>query len=184
VPSMQRLALRRPTSRRAARATAAAAITVSAALALTGCGQGFDAGTTLQRPSGNGANTNAGPLQIRDVTIVKGSVANTGTVLLTVVNRGLEDDALVGVRLVDPTGRTQIGGTGAVGGKLPVPAQASTRIGFNSEEHVDIVGLDVAPTQYVALELQFEKAGNVPLDVMAVLPQGIYEGLGPIATTF
>ena len=44
--------------------------------------------------------------------------------------------------------------------------------------------LDVAPTQYVALELQFEKAGNVPLDVMAVLPQGIYEGLGPIATTF
>jgi hypothetical protein len=172
--------LRSP-SRRPARATAAAALTLSLALALTGCASGFDAATTTQRASGNGANANLGDLQIRDITIVTAE-GGAGTIIGTIVNRGFEDDALVGVDLIDPAGRVTIGGTAAVGGALPLVAQTSTRIGYNAEDHADVTGLTVSPTQYVRTRLRFKVAGTVEMLVMAVEPIGIYEGITPLTT--
>jgi len=166
----------------ARKSTAAVVLAVAVSAGLTGCASGFQAFTTTQRPSGNGANANLGQLQIRDVTIVQGAEGSrTGTMLLTVVNRGTEDDALTAVNLLDPTGTTLVTGTDAVAGTLPLPAQSSTRVGYNSETHVDITGLEASPSQYVQVQLVFRDAGRITLNVMAVLPQGIYEGIAPLS---
>jgi hypothetical protein len=160
---------------------AASALTLALVSTLSGCASGFNAGTTLQQASGNGANANLGDLQIRDITIVKVDGTTSATLIGTIVNRGGEDDALTSVILVEPTGAAAIGGTAAVGGALPLPTLSATPIGYNATDHVDISGLTAAPTQYVTVELRFLRAGTVRMDVMAVPPTGIYEGIAPLA---
>lgn len=168
-------------TRRTRHVVVAAALTLALVSTLSGCASGFNAGTSLQQASGNGANANLGDLQIRDITIVKVDDATTATLIGTIVNRGGEDDALTGVTLLEPTGEVAIGGTAAVGGALPLPTLSATRIGYDNEHHVDISVFTAAPTQYVTVELQFQRAGTVRMDVMAVPATGIYEGIAPLA---
>lgn len=170
-------------TRRTRHLVAASVLSVAMVTSLTACSSGFYAATGLQGASGNGANTNLGDLQIRDITIVKVDGSPQGTIIGTIVNRGSEADALTGVRLVGTPGTATIGGTAAVGGALPLPQSSSTRIGYNAEDHVDITGLEATPTQYVQVELQFQRAGTVRMDVMAVPPTGIYEGIAPLGTS-
>lgn len=169
-----------PATRRTRRVVAASALTLALVTSLTGCGSGFYAATGLQGASGNGANANLGDLQIRDITIVKVDGSPQGTLIGTIVNRGSVDDALTGVTIVEPAATATIGGAAAVGGALPLTTLSYTRIGYNAEDHVDISGLDAAPTQYVKVELQFKVAGTIQMDVMAVPPTGIYEGIAPL----
>ncbi len=172
-------------ARRTSVRVAAAALAVVCLPALAGCAIGSSAATGLQLASGNGANADAGALRVRDLTIVQGKDGTpTGTFIGTVVNTGGTPDALVGVRIVDPpAGQVLITGTQASGGRLPFPAASSTRIGYNSDDHIDVAGLAVGPTQFVTVELQFESAGRVQLQVMAVPPTGIYEGIGPLSAS-
>jgi hypothetical protein len=172
-----------PATRRTRLVVAASALTLALAPTLAGCASGFNAATGIQGASGNGANANLGDLQIRDITIVKVDGSPQGTLIGTVVNRGSEDDALTAVKIVEPAGTATIGGTAAVGGALPLTTLSSTRIGYNTEDHVDIAGLEASPTQYVTVELQFQRAGTVQMDVMAVPPTGIYEGIAPLGAS-
>ncbi|MGD9954625.1 MAG: hypothetical protein AB7O74_02485 [Candidatus Nanopelagicales bacterium] len=172
-----------PSLRRPRTAVAVAAIALALATSLTGCSSGFYAATGLQGASGNGANADLGDLQIRDITIVKADGSPQGTMIGTIVNRGSADDALTSVRIIGTPGTPTIGGTAAVGGALPLPQSSSTRIGYNAEDHVDIAALEATPTQYVQVELQFQRAGTVRMDVMAVPPTGIYEGIAPLGTS-
>jgi copper(I)-binding protein len=167
------------TARRTVVRVAAAALAVALAPALTGCATGFDAGTQTQRASGNGANVDLAPLQIRDVTIVQGAPGSTsGTVLMTIVNTSTQAETLTGVTvLAPPAGRVVIAGAQATGGALPLPPLSSTRVGYNSDDHVDLFGFDIAPARYAQVQLQFAKAGQVTLPVMAVAPAGIYAGI-------
>ena len=169
-----------PATRRTRHVVAASALALALVSSLTGCASGFSAATGIQGASGNGANANLGDLQIRDITIVKVDGSPQGTLIGTIVNRGTEDDALTGVTLVEPTGTATIGGTAAVGGALPLKTITYTRIGYNAEDHVDITGLEASPTQYVTVELSFQRAGTIRMDVMAVPPTGIYEGIAPL----
>jgi hypothetical protein len=169
-----------PATRRTRHVVAASALTLALVSTLSGCASGFNAGTSLQKASGNGANTNLGDLQIRDITIVKVDGSTNATLIGTIVNRGNEDDALTGVTLVEPTGKTAISGSAAVAGALPLSALSATRIGYSADDHVDVSALTAAPTQYVTVELQFTRAGTVQMDVMAVPPTGIYEGIAPL----
>ena len=170
-----------PAHRRTRHVVAASALTLALVSTLSGCASGFTAGTSLQKASGNGANANVGDLQIRDLTIVKADGDTSATFIGTIVNRGGEDDALTAVTLVEPAGTTTIAGSAAVGGALPLSTLSATRIGYSADDHVDIAGLTAAPTQYVTVELQFQRAGTVRMDVMAVPPTGIYEGIAPLA---
>lgn len=170
-----------PAHRRTRHVVAASALTLALVSTLSGCASGFSAGTSLQKASGNGANANLGDLQIRDITIVKVDGSTDATLIGTIVNRGSEDDALTAVTLLDPAGTATIGGSAAVAGALPLTTLSATRVGYASEDHVDISGLTAAPTQYVTVELQFKRAGTVQMDVMAVPPTGIYEGIAPLS---
>ena len=172
-----------PATRRTRHVIAASVLTLALASTLTGCASGFNAATGIQVASGNGANANLGSLQIRDLTIVKVDGSPQGTLIGTIVNRGTEDDALTAVTIVEPAATATIGGTTAVGGALPLTSISATRIGYVADAHVDISGLEAAPTQYVTVELQFQKAGTIEMDVMAVPPTGIYEGIAPLGTS-
>lgn len=171
------------TTRHVFRRTAAAiAIAALAVVPLSACGIGFQAGTTSQRPSGNGANADIGPIQLRGITLVDGPEGSrTGTVVMTLVNSGSEPDALTGVRMVQPPdGTATIVGQGTVGGSLPLPRVSRTLVGYNSDIHVDISDLGLAPTQFTEIEFTFQRAGRVTVPVMSVLPVGIYAGITPL----
>jgi hypothetical protein len=171
-------------ARRTSVRAATAALAVVLLPALTGCAIGSSAATGAQLASGNGANATAGDLLIRDITIVLGKTdATRATLIGTVVNTGTSDEALTTVSLIDPKGTTTITGAQAMGGTLPLPPTSSTRVGYNSDDHVDITGLTVDPRRFVTVELAFKNAGRVRMSVMAVPPTGIYEGIGSLSAS-
>jgi hypothetical protein len=164
------------------RTAAAVAVAALAVVPLSACGIGFEAATTTQRPSGNGANADLGAIQMRGVTLVDGpDGSRTGTVLMTLVNSGNEPDALTGVRMVQPPdGRAEILGAGVLGGSVPLPRVSRTSVGYDSDIHVDVSDLGLSPTQFTEIEFTFLKAGRIVLPVMSVLPTGIYAGITPL----
>ena len=171
------------TARPAAFRIAVAAAALALVPALAACGEGVNAGTSLQGPSGNGANVNVGPLQLRAITVVQAKTGTAATIIGTIVNTG-DADTLLGATITSPTGATvTLAGTAVQGGQLPLPAQSSTRVGFNSEEHLDVTGLTIAPTFFATVEFSFKTAGRVSTPVMVVPPTGIYEGLAPLTTS-
>ena len=177
------------TARRTVLRTAAAAALLIAAPLLSGCAIGIHADTLMQGPSGNGSNTDLGPLKLRAITIVTGPEGGTtATIIGTIVNTGTTPDALESVTITSPAGATvTLRGSALSGTELPLPALSSTRIGFNAEDHADITGLTIAPSAYATVSFTFKVAGIVtngrdgrPFQVMAVMPNGIFDGLGPL----
>jgi hypothetical protein len=53
------------------------------------------------------------------------------------------------------------------------------QIGGGGAVTVDITGLTIPATAFATVTFTFQKAGAVPVAVMAVPPVGIYAGLGP-----
>ena len=99
------------------------------------------------------------------------------------VNQSLsQDDVLTGVTVVSPAGATAtIVGPGAAT-TVPLPSGRPTsavRIGYNADVKVDITGLTIPQSAFAQVVFTFEKAGAVPVSVMAVPPVGFYAGLGP-----
>lgn len=172
----------RSTSRTPARRTAALVGALALVPALAACASGVDAGTTVQGPSGNGANANLGPIQLRDMTLVSGSVdPQAATTIGTIVNTGTDPDALLGATITSPTGATvRLAGTGISGSTLPLPPQSAVRIGFNSDDHLDVSGLSITPSFFAQVQFSFQKAGTITMPVMVVPPTGIYQGISPL----
>ena len=171
------------TARPAAFRVAVAAAALALVPALAACGSGVTAGTSLQGPSGNGANAVVGPIQLRAITVVAAKSGTAATIIGTVVNTG-DADTLLGATITSPSGATiTLAGTAVQGGQLPLPTQSATRVGFNSEEHLDVTGLTIAPTFFATVEFSFKTAGRVSMPVMVVPPTGIYDGLGPLTTS-
>jgi len=169
----------------------AAVLALAAVPLLSSCAIGKDAGTTQQMPSGNGANADSqsGDIAVRGITIVTSAVPSStkATIIGTLVNQSLtQDDVLTGVTVVSPAGVTAtINGTAVVGTTITLPANRPTsavRIGFNADYHVDISNLQIDPTAFAQVVFTFQKAGAVPVSVMAVPPVGIYAGLGPFTS--
>ena len=153
---------------------------------LSACSIGVNAGTTTQAPSGNGAtaNSSSGDIALRGITIVTGLGASSrATIIGTIVNQSLsQDDVLTGVSVTSPSGATVTVSGPDAATTIPLPSGRPTsavRIGFNSDVKVDITGLKVDPSAFATVTFTFEKAGAVPVSVMAVPPVGIYAGLGP-----
>ena len=73
------------TARPAAFRIAVAAAALALVPALAACGSGVTAGTSLQGPSGNGANVNVGPVQLRAITVVQAKTGTAATIIGTIV---------------------------------------------------------------------------------------------------
>ena len=150
---------------------------LAGALALTGCGIGFDAGTSQQKASGNGLTTNVDTLQLRGLTIVADTKNPTSGVLIgTIVNTADADNALVGVAAA----RTVV----AVGQvNVVLPAKAATQLNSAPETTIALNG-QLTPGTYQNIQLMFADGKSIPASLMVVPNDGIYADVAfPAATT-
>jgi hypothetical protein len=168
---------RTSTLRRVVAVSLAAALTAG----LTGCGAGPDAGTSTQQASGSGTNVTYNGIDLRQILLVAGPDGTSSAVMIgTIVNTGA-DDVLQAVTILNPPGSTPtIAGTSTVNGTIPLPSRSSTRVGFNSEDHVDFRNISVPATSYVDMEMRFSNAGVIPVHVMVVPAVGSFIGVVPL----
>lgn len=162
-------------------AAALVALLLVGSPALAGCFNGPRATTTVQATmnTGNGVEATQGAIQIENATIVVGPEgANSGTLIMRVVNAGAEPDALtyvtingVPAQINDP----------AVPGETRVdigPGQ-SVPFGYEAARWINTYDLQVEPSSWVPVELGFEKAGLITFNALTVPPVGYYEGIAP-----
>lgn len=155
----------------AARILAATALT----LVVTGCGAGFDAGTTVQKTVSAGAYGAAESIAAQNVVLVRGE-GETASLIATFVNSAPTDDVLTAVIVNDPRPSAI---TSTTGGAIPIPARSTTKVGFDGGERVLLEGFNPPASAFVPVLLSFEVAGDIPLDVLIVPPTGSFAGLGP-----
>lgn len=117
---------------------------------LTGCFNGIDASTNVQATTapGTGVQATIGTLSIDNATLVTGE-GPTGTLLMRIANFGPIGDRLV---------QAQINGQPAeiVGTTVEIPANDSIPFGWESVHYVNTIALNVGPSTYVPVTLQFE----------------------------
>ena len=167
----------------------AAVLALALVPVLSACSIRVNAGTTTQQPSGNGAfaNSSSGLIALRGITLVTGLGASTkASVIGTIVNQSLtEDDVLTGVTVTDPTGATATVAGPDSATTVPLPSGRPTsavRLGGGGEVNVDVTGLSLPASAFATVTFTFQKAGDVPVQVMTVPPVGIYAGLGPMGS--
>jgi len=152
---------------------AAASLIIITAISLSGCAVGFDAATSQQKPSGNGANKTSEALEIRDATLVADPAQPGKAVLIvTVYNKGENADALVGLQ-------GESGFTGTSSGDLTIPAHQVLRVGFNSPNEIVVAGTakSLAPGQFVNVTFAFQNTYAVTMSLYVAENNGIYQGI-------
>ena len=156
---------------------ATAALLATSVLALTGCFNGQKATTTTQAAmnTGNGVQTQQGPIRIENATlVVSNDDSNAATLLVRLVNEGPTPDALVYATV--NAGQAEII-TPAAAGEDATTLQpgASASYGWESELRIDVGDLDVPLSTYVPVELGFAEAGLAKMWVLTVPQTGYYE---------
>lgn len=143
------------------------ALALAGTLTLSGCGIGFNAGTSQQKASGNGLTTNVDSIQLRGMTIVADTQnPNSGVLIGTIVNTADTDNALVGVaaaRTVVAVGETNVA----------LMSKSATTLNSTPETTVAFNGL-LTPGTYVNLQLMFADGTNIPASLMVVPNEDFY----------
>ena len=173
VSQTQTRAVTRPTARRFQKIGLIAAGAALLTPALTGCYNGMQASTNVQATTaaGNGMQGNVGTIAVDNVTLVTGP-ATTGTLLMRASNQGAEPDFLVGALINGQPAEI-------VGGRVEIAPGSSVSFGWDSVHYVNTIALNVPPSSYVPVVMQFENSGVIELDVLTVSPTGVYEGIAP-----
>lgn len=143
------------------------AMALAGSLVLSGCGIGFDAGTSQQKASGNGLTTNLETIQLRNLTVVADTKnPSSGVLIGTIVNTSDSDNALVGVaaaRTVVAVGETNVA----------LLSNSATTLNSSPETTVALNG-QLTPGAYVNLQLLFADGTNVPASLMVVPNEDSY----------
>jgi hypothetical protein len=158
------------------RALVAAAACLVAVLPAAGCYQGFEGTVSTQGPSGNGTDFEVGDLKVQDATLVADPQdPSQASLIMTIINEGEVDDALVGAQVGTSTAATE--------GPIEVASSTAVPVGLPEPgtPTVAFVDLPAKPGDFAPVTLQFRSAGSnpEPIDVKVVLAEGYYEGYGP-----
>lgn len=153
-----------------------AAALAAAALFLTGCFNGQGAMTTVQSDdlTGNGVQAQVGNIRAENLVLVLGPEGSSSATLATrIVNADPDADRLLGV---------QIDGLPAyvTGDIVELQPGASVGFGFEADLWINSYDFAPAPSTYVPVALQFERAGIARVDVLVVPPAGDYVGIEPV----
>ena len=165
-------------STRRTRLTAAAVVAgIALVPMLSGCWSGFDAGTSVLPPSGNGLNTQIGAILIRSAVWVR-SAQDPATVTLssTLVNTSKDvPDQLIGVE-TNPNAFAM----GITNAAINLPPTSETRTGYNATNYVNAFGTNNVPVSgYIQTTFIFKVAGRVTGSILTVPPEGFYAGITP-----
>lgn len=151
---------------------AAALLALSPALA--GCYNGLQAATTIQatQPTGNGVQVIAGDINVDNATVVLGPEGtNTATLLTRMYNSGAEADTILGV--------TINGLPATISGDTVIAAQASVPFGYPADaQRINVVG-ELPVSTFVPVQILFDRAGLIEMDVLTVTPTGFYADVTP-----
>lgn len=137
---------------------------------LSGCWQGLDAATTLQaqQASGNGAAVDLGAIRIQNATIVKADGAADASLIVSVFNNGVEEDALVAVEI------DGVPATVTPSGAL-IPKGGSTGVNYGySGTNTITFPTDAEVSTYVPVLMQFRNAGVAQFEALIVPNTGFY----------
>ena len=143
------------------------------AISLTGCGAGPNASSRLIKKVTDGQEADikkdGNSISLRNFVLV--SLADGSAVVVgTVINRGENEDALLGLAI--PGIQAQISGTSTI-----APNGVITFEGDVANAKAVIPGANLKPGTHTDLSLFFGYAGEVTLDVLIQKPEGIYAGI-------
>ena len=143
------------------------------AISLTGCGAGPNASSRLIKKVTDGQEADikkdGNSISLRNFVLV--SLADGSAVVVgTVINRGANEDALLGVAI--PGIQAQFGGVSTI-----APNGVITFEGDVANAKAVIPGANLKPGTHTDLSLFFGYAGEVTLDVLIQKPEGIYAGI-------
>ena len=143
------------------------------AISLTGCGAGPNASSRLIKKVTDGQEADikkdGNSISLRNFVLV--SLADGSAVVVgTVINRGENEDALLGLAI--PGIQAQISGTSTI-----APNAVITFEGDVANAKAVIPGANLKPGTHTDLSLFFGYAGEVTLDVLIQKPEGIYAGI-------
>jgi len=143
------------------------------AISLTGCGAGSNASTRLIKKVTDGQeaeirneNNNIALRNFVLVALEDGSAVVVGTV----INRGENDDALLGLAI--PGIQAQFTGVSTISQNQTIRFE-----GDSANAKAVILGANLKPGTHTDLSLFFGNAGEVKFDVLVQKPAGIYEGI-------
>ena len=140
-------------------------LAVVTAASVSACGAGLDAMTYQERTTASASEASTGELQLRNVAVEAPpsdegyEVGDDATVVVTVVNRGEQDDRLVEV--TSPAAREVVVLAGGSERDMVVPANGSTAGAVTLE----LRGLTrpLRPAEYVDLTFRFADNGTAEL---------------------
>jgi hypothetical protein len=143
------------------------------ALSLTGCGAGSNATTRLTKKVTDGQEAeikkDANKIVLRNFVLV--TLPDSSAVVVgTIINRGENEDALLGVEI--PGIQAQITGTSTI-----APNGVITFEGDVANIKAVIPGANLTPGTNTKLSLFFGKAGEISFNVLIQKPEGIYAGI-------
>jgi hypothetical protein len=148
-------------------------IIAALAISLTGCGAGSNATTRLTKKVTDGQEAeikkDANKIILRNFVLVAlqdGSAVVVGTV----INRGENEDALLGLAI--PGLQAQITGTSTIASNGVITFE-----GDIANVKAVIPGANLKPGTHTDLSLFFGNAGEITLDVLIQKPEGIYAGI-------
>ena len=143
------------------------------AISLTGCGAGSNATTRLTKKVTDGQEAeirkDANNIALRNFVLVAlpdGSAVVVGTV----INRGENEDALLGLAI--PGIQAQFSGVSTI-----AQNDVITFEGDSANAKAVILGANLKPGTHTDLSLFFGNAGEVSFDVLVQKPEGIYAGI-------
>lgn len=143
------------------------------AISLTGCGAGSNATTRLTKKVTDGQEAeirkDANNIALRNFVLV--ALADGSAVVVgTVINRGENEDALLGLAI--PGIQAQFSGVSTI-----AQNDVITFEGDSANAKAVILGANLKPGTHTDLSLFFGNAGEVSFDVLVQKPEGIYAGI-------
>ena len=148
-------------------------IIAALAISLTGCGAGPNATTRLTKKVTDGQEAEikkgANKIILRNFVLVA-MPDGSAVVVGTVINRGVNEDALLGLAI--PGIQAQFTGNSTI-----APNGVITFEGDIANVKAVIPGANLKPGTHADLSLFFGNAGEVTLDVLIQKPEGIYAGI-------
>jgi hypothetical protein len=158
---------------------AAAAVSIPL---LSGCYNGFNAGTNVMAAVGDGASVEIGPMQIRAAVWVRSATdQKTMTLVANFINTARQADTLTAVTTNPAAYTIGITNGGIKIDNLAVLAGTPLRTGYNgSTNYVNAYGINVTPSGFVQTTFTFKNAGSITAQVLSVPPTGLYAGIAPV----
>jgi hypothetical protein len=143
------------------------------ALSLTGCGAGSNASTRLIKKVTNGQEAeivkDGNNIALRNFVLVT-QPDGSAVVVGTVINRGENDDALLGLAISGI--QANFSGVSTISQNQTIRFEGET-----ANAKAVLVGANLKAGAHTNLSLFFGNAGEVTFDVLVQNPEGIYAGI-------